>query len=100
MRVVKYSTQEERDKLISDASNNGEYLTKDAILLNDNFLTFDNVNNLIENLRQQKISEMNTACQNIILNTFQSNAHDGNTMESYDCQLTDQSRINGLVTTA
>ncbi|AKA69816.1 hypothetical protein [Clostridium scatologenes] len=43
---------------------------------------------------------MNLACQNSIVNTFKSNAFDGETIEDYDCQLTDQSRINGLVTIA
>lgn len=50
--------------------------------------------------KQQKINEMNATCQSAILNTFESNAFDGKAMQSYSCELTDQSRINGLVTIA
>ncbi|AKA68562.1 hypothetical protein [Clostridium scatologenes] len=54
----------------------------------------------IDNIKQQKINEINSACQNAIINTFQSNAYDGTIIEDYACELTDQSRINGLVTIA
>lgn len=54
----------------------------------------------LDNIKQQKINEMNLACQNAIISTFQSTAFDGVTMEDYACELTDQSRINGLVAIA
>ncbi|WP_333860813.1 DUF4376 domain-containing protein [Clostridium sp.] len=54
----------------------------------------------LDEIKQNKINEMNTACQNAIINTFQSTAFDRTTIEDYSCELTDQSRINGLVTIA
>ncbi|AWI04071.1 hypothetical protein [Clostridium drakei] len=54
----------------------------------------------LENTKIQKINEMNLVCQNAIINTFKSSAFDGTTIEDYSCELTDQSRINGLVTIA
>lgn len=54
----------------------------------------------LDDIKQQKRDEMNLACQNAIINTFQSTAFNGTTVEDYSCELTDQSRINGLVTIA
>lgn len=56
--------------------------------------------NNIDTIKTNKINEMNISYQNDIYSTFQSNAFDGKTEETYSCGMVDQSRINGEVTTA
>lgn len=51
-------------------------------------------------VKQNKTNEMTQAYQNEIYGTFQSNAFDGATQETYSCSQTDQVRINGEVTMA
>lgn len=54
----------------------------------------------IEVVRAAAIESMNQECAKRILSGFTSNAFDGVTEKHYDCEMTDQSRIAGLVSIA
>jgi hypothetical protein len=54
----------------------------------------------IEQIRAQVIDTMNQECGKHILEGFISNAFNGVDDKTYDCELTDQSRISGLVSIA
>ena len=69
-------------------------------ITNTCFYEYQNAQVTLDQAKTAQINILNQACQNTIINTFQSAAFDGKTMQPYDCQITDQSRINGLVTIA
>ena len=54
----------------------------------------------LEEAKQNKIAELTQEYEKVIYNTFNSNAFDGTTQETYSCSQTDQTRINGGVTMA
>ncbi len=54
----------------------------------------------IEEIRIKAIETMNQECAKHILSGFGSTAFDGKTEKHYDCEMTDQARISGLVSIA
>ncbi|RDU22217.1 DUF4376 domain-containing protein [Anaerosacchariphilus polymeriproducens] len=54
----------------------------------------------LEEVKANKIEELSAICEQKIINEFLSCAFDGVTQLPYDCKITDQSRINGLVSLA
>ncbi len=54
----------------------------------------------IEEIRTRVIEDMNQECAKHILSGFNSKAFDGVTEKHYDCEMTDQARISGLVSIA
>jgi hypothetical protein len=66
------------------------------IKTNDEYL--EEINNMLDKVKNDKILELSALCTNDILSGFSSEAKDGEKL--YDCELTDQSRISGLVQVA
>lgn len=54
----------------------------------------------IDNIKKNKLMEVEQSYEKEIYNTFTSTAFDGKTEETYSCSQTDQVRINGEVTMA
>ena len=54
----------------------------------------------LDDEKTMKIKELNQICNNEITSGFMSNCFDGVNTLPYDCKITDQSRINGLVSVA
>ena len=97
-----YSNDEERESLIKEHSDKN--LTEEQNLADGNYLIFSDKKfpegTLLETIRKIRIDEMNTECSKRILSGFVSKAFDGVTEKHYDCEMTDQSRISGLVSIA
>lgn len=54
----------------------------------------------LEETKNLKILELNAVCESKIIGGFMSSAFDGTTQVLYDSKITDQSRVNGLVSIA
>lgn len=82
---------------VVDAFSNPDHY----IVQNNELTAVSNITQLqLTKAQNAKIVDMTNAYNQVIYSTFQSNAFDGTTMETYACDQVSQSRINGEATTA
>ena len=76
LRKVKYYTDQEKRDLTSEATTNGEVLIEESNIVTGNFLTFcledEILKPTLQEYQQNKIIELNTLCNQTILNGFSS----------------------------
>lgn len=65
-----------------------------------NINTVDDSLKSLDEVKSEQIAILNQICRQSILSGFRSKAFDGVTEKHYDCEMTDQSRITGLVNVA
>lgn len=76
------------------------YFSKDKISIEDCLEIIGEDSITLDMIKTKKIAELRSACNSAILAGFESTAFDGVTPKMYDCEMTDQARISGLVSIA
>lgn len=76
------------------------YFSKDKISIEDCLEIIGEDSITLDMIKAKKIAELRSACSSAILAGFESTAFDGVTPKMYDCEMTDQARISGLVSIA
>lgn len=91
---INFSSDEEKADIIRVQTTNGFRLVEEANLMDENYLIFEDNSETLDNIKQQKFTEIDLACKNAITGGFNSTAYQ-NTNKIYDSTLEDQANITG-----